>query len=133
MPGVRSIVKRTAATVDRFVPPPAGVTILIYHRVGGGTDSEVDLPVDEFEHQLEHLAEHHRVISLDDAAAELTVGTPTGWATNTVDAGDASTEAPDDGRRSVVITFDDGTDEFTEHPVPALQRHELPATLYVAT
>jgi peptidoglycan/xylan/chitin deacetylase (PgdA/CDA1 family) len=33
----------------------------------------------------------------------------------------------------VVITFDDGTADFTEHAVPALARHGLPATLYVAT
>ena len=32
-----------------------------------------------------------------------------------------------------MITFDDGTADFTEHAVPALQRHGLPATLYVAT
>jgi len=133
MPGVKSIVKRTAAVVDRIVPPPFGVTILIYHRVGGGTDSEVDLPVDEFERQLDHLAEHHRVISLDDAAAELTAGATIGWATNPVDASDASTGADDDGRRAVVITFDDGTADFTDHAVPALERHALPATLYVAT
>ncbi len=133
MPGVKSIVKRTAAAFDRIAPPPAGVTILIYHRIGGGTDSEVDLPVDEFGRQLEHLAEHHRVISLDDAVAELTAGTTTGWAATSVDAVDASTTATDDARRPVVITFDDGTADFTDHAVPALQQHGLPATLYVAT
>ena len=135
MPGVKSIVKRTAAVVDRIVPPPAGVTILIYHRVGGGSDSEVDLPVDEFERQLAHLAEHHRVLSLDDAVAELTAGRTSGWATSPADAADASMGASGDtdGRRPVVITFDDGTADFTDHAVPALQRHGLPATLYVAT
>ena len=133
MPGVKSIVKRTAAIADRIVPPPAGVTILIYHRVGGGSDSEVDLPVDEFESQLEHLAEHHRVISLDDAVAELTAGSADGWAADRVDAGDASITASGDQRRPVVITFDDGTADFTDHAVPALHRYGLPATLYVAT
>ena len=43
MPGLKSIVKRTAAAADRVIAPPAGVTILIYHRVGGGSDSDVDL------------------------------------------------------------------------------------------
>ncbi len=133
MPGLKSIVKRTAAAADRVVVPPAGVTILIYHRIGGGSDSDVDLPVDQFEQQLEHLAEHHRVISLDQAVAELTAerqrrSTAGSDRSTAVAAGDAS-----DDRRPVVITFDDGTDDFTEQAVPALVRHGLPATLYVAT
>lgn len=132
MPALKSIVKRTAPIADRVAPPPAGVTILIYHRVGGGSDSDVDLPVEQFEQQLEHLAEHHRVISLDQAVAELAAGVPAGWAT-TADADDADDGSATDTRRPVVITFDDGTADFTEHAVPALVRHGLPATLYVAT
>ena len=84
-----------------------------------------------FDRQLEHLAEHHRVLSLDDAVAELTAGTSDGWA-----AAPSSHEAPQHGadeRRGVVITFDDGTVDFTDVVVPALDRHRLPATLFVAT
>ena len=132
MSALKSIVKRGAAVADRVTPPPAGVTILIYHRVGGGSDSDVDLPVEQFERQLEHLAEHHRVISLDEAVSELTAGAATGWATTSDDDGDAHASSGD-ARRPVVITFDDGTDDFTDHAVPALARHGLPATLYVAT
>jgi peptidoglycan/xylan/chitin deacetylase (PgdA/CDA1 family) len=130
------------------------VTILIYHRVGGGSDSDVDLPVEQFEQQLDHLARHHRVISLDQAVAELTAGLPAGWASSAAGAtgsgnGDGSGSDGEsasgeglnptganvdvDERRQVVITFDDGTADFTEHAVPALARHGLPATLYVAT
>lgn len=109
----RRLVKRASRVVDRVLPPATGLTVLIYHRVGAGTDSEVDLPLDEFERQLEHLATHTRVLSLDDAVAEL-----------------ASAGA---GRPGVVITFDDGTADFADHAVPALVRHGLPATLYVAT
>ena len=36
-----------AAAVDGVRRPPRGVTVLIYHRVGGGTASEVDLDVDD--------------------------------------------------------------------------------------
>lgn len=93
--------------------PPVGITVLIYHRVGGGSDSEVDLPVDVFRAQLAYLAEHHRVISLDTAVAELAGDTP-------IDPG-------------VVITFDDGTADFVEYAVPTLLEFDLPATLYVAT
>jgi peptidoglycan/xylan/chitin deacetylase (PgdA/CDA1 family) len=134
MSALKSIVKRTAAAADRVAPPPAGVTILIYHRVGGCSDSDVDLPVEQFEQQLDHLAEQHRVISLDQAVAELTAGVPAGWATATDAAmGAAGDAASVDERRPVVITFDDGTADFTEHAVPALARHGLPATLFVAT
>lgn len=109
----RTILKQVLAQGDRVMKPTAGVTILIYHRVGGGSDSEVDLDVDAFRRQLEHLREHHHVVPLDDVAGLL-----------------AAPGAP--GRR-VVLTFDDGTDDFCDHVVPALVEYDLPATLYAAT
>ena len=63
--------KQVLVQGDRALKPAPGVTVLIYHRVGGGSDSEVDLDVDAFRAQLEHLREHHTVVSLDDAAAIL--------------------------------------------------------------
>ena len=126
----KRIVKRLSHASDRLVPPPAGVTILIYHRVGGGTGGAVDLDPDVFDHQLQHLAEHHSVVTLDDAIAQLTVGQVDGWG-----ASDAATQdsSHSGSRRSVVLTFDDGTADFAEYVVPALARHGLPATLYAAT
>lgn len=108
----KGFVKSIAAAADRVAPPPAGVTVLIYHRVGGGSNSEVDLDAAEFDRQLSHLAEHHRVLSLTDALAHLAAG---------------------DLTPATVITFDDGTADFPEVVVPFLERHRLPATLYVAT
>ena len=131
MSAIKGLVKRTGSLVDRVIPPPAGITILIYHRVGGGSASEVDLDVDMFERQLEHLAEHHRVLSLDDAVNELSAGRSNGWAT-TPDVGHGAQPGAD-GRRGVVITFDDGTRDFTDVVVPVLDKYRLPATLYVAT
>jgi peptidoglycan/xylan/chitin deacetylase (PgdA/CDA1 family) len=131
MSAIKGLVKRTGSLVDRVIPPPAGVTILIYHRVGGGTASEVDLDPDMFERHLEHLAEHHRVLSLDDAVTELTAGTTTGWAT--APTRNHGNEPDADPRRGVVITFDDGTRDFTDIVVPALDKYGLPATLYAAT
>jgi peptidoglycan/xylan/chitin deacetylase (PgdA/CDA1 family) len=116
----RTIVKQVLAQGDRVVPPKPGVTVLIYHRVGGGSDSEVDLDVGAFRAQLEHLRDHHSVVSLDDAVALLTG--------NDDPAGTRTSEGP-----HVVITFDDGTDDFCEHVVPALVEYRLPATLYTAT
>ena len=109
----RQLVKRVSRAADVVLARATGVTVLIYHRVGGGSDSEVDLPVEQFEAHLQHLAQHTDVVTLDVAVADLAAG---------VDAGPR-----------VVITFDDGTADFAEHAVPALARHGLPATLYVAT
>ena len=111
-------VKRASAVVDALLPPALGVTVLIYHRVGGGSDSAVDMDVDAFEQQLEYLGANHDVITLETALTRL--------------AGPA-TATDDTARRSVVITFDDGTADFTDVSVPALVRHQLPATLYAAT
>jgi peptidoglycan/xylan/chitin deacetylase (PgdA/CDA1 family) len=114
---MKTMVKRVSLFADGVLPPPAGVTILIYHRVGGGSASDVDLPVEVFDAHLAHLAEHARVITLDTAVDELA----------------AVRQHDEPMRPAVVITFDDGTDDFVDVAVPALVRHNLPATLYVAT
>lgn len=108
----RTVLKQVAAAADRVLPPPAGVVVLIYHRVGGGSASEVDLDPAVFDAQLAHLAEHHKVLSLDAAIDGLASGQPI---------------------EGVVLTFDDGTADFTDMVVPALVKHQLPATLYAAT
>ncbi|MEM9514905.1 MAG: polysaccharide deacetylase family protein [Actinomycetota bacterium] len=109
---MRTLVKQVLGAADRLTPTRPGVTVLIYHRIGGDSGGEVDLDVDDFRRQLEHLAEHHDVVTLHDAIAQLGNG--------------------HEGS-SVVITFDDGTSDFVEHAVPALVEFEVPATLYVAT
>lgn len=128
MADIKAIVKRAGIVVDRILPPPPGITILIYHRVGGGSDSEVDLSPEMFERQLAFLAENHRVLSLDDAVSEITDESAAGWTASGVNE---ALNKPK--QRGVVITFDDGTADFTDIVVPALDRHGLPATLYVAT
>ena len=114
MSAAKLTVKRLSRAADRVVPTPVGITVLIYHRVGGGSTSAVDMDPHTFDEQLAVLAAEHRVLSLADALTELT----------------DQSAAP---RPGVVITFDDGTSDFTEFAVPALVRHGLPATLYAAT
>lgn len=111
-PFLKHLVKQVSVVADRLLPKTHGVVVLIYHRVGGGSASEVDLDRETFETQLEFLASHHHVLALGDAVASLTSGQPTS---------------------GVVLTFDDGTADFTDVVVPALERHGLPATLYAAT
>ena len=109
---MRGTVRRAVRALDRFTPAREGLIVLIYHRVGGGSDSEVDLDAAVFERQIEHLAADATVLTLDDAVARLRSGEPVS---------------------GVVLTFDDGTADFTDVAVPILQRHQVPATLYVAT
>lgn len=91
---------------------PAGATLLIYHRVGGGTGDELDLPVGAFVAQLDELVDGgHEVASLDTALDRL----------------DA-----DDERPSVVLTFDDGFADVHRNALHHLAERGLPFTLYLA-
>ena len=109
---LRSLVRWTAAGLDRVVPPAEGITVLIYHRVGGKSGSAVDLDADVFDHQMSSLSAGGRVMSLQQAVDAL---------------------AQDRVCDGVVVTFDDGTADFCEVAVPILQRHGISATLYAAT
>lgn len=108
-------VKRTSRAFDAIVRPPAGITVLIYHRVGGGSASEVDLEPALFAEQLGVLRDSCRLLTLDAAVAELHSPQPAG------------------ALPGVVVTFDDGTADFCDIAVPLLVEHGVPATLYVAT
>ena len=91
--------------------PASGITVLIYHRVGGGSDDERDVPLRSFESQLGILS-NYRIVSLDDALDGLDSG---------------------DRRHKVVITFDDGFGDVSEHAWPLLAARQMPFTLYLAT
>ena len=108
----RRVVKRALgqlAHLDRS--QHAGVTILTYHRIGGGTPDELDLPVRAFESQLEALLDGgHDVVALDEALDRLDAGDP---------------------RPSVVLTFDDGFADVYDHAWPHLRERSVPFTVYV--
>ena len=87
--------------------------MLIYHRVGGGSASQVDLPVAAFREQMRHLATSSSVITLDHAVDRLA--------------------GPGPAAPFVVVTFDDGTSDWAEHALPVLVEFAIPATFYVAT
>ncbi len=92
-----------------------GLVILGYHRIGGGTSSDIDLPVAEFAAQMAYLRRHYRLVSLDDATS-------------------MSVSQELNGHADLVaVTFDDGYRDFYEHAFPVLQEHRIPATVYVAT
>ncbi len=106
--------KRTAVAVDAVRPPPRGVVVLLYHRVGTGAGVEMDLAEEAFEAQMRLLAEEAWTVPLEEALSLL-----------------AAAEPPP--RDPVVVTFDDGTADFVETAMPILLRYGIPATLYLAT
>ena len=108
-------VKAVAAGRDVIAAPVAGITVLIYHRVGRRTSMEVDLPAGVFADQIAWLTGNGLVIELDEALRRL------------------ASDDPADHDDAVVITFDDGTADFADVAVPILEEHGAPATLYVAT
>jgi len=112
MTSTSHIVKKTAVLGDRLWRPCAGITILIYHRVGGGTDGAVDLEVAEFDWQMEHLSASGLVVSLDEGLKRL---------------------SSNDTAPGVVVTFDDGTVDFTDVAVPIMVRHGITSLLYAET
>ena len=107
---MRDRVKNVLAMAPQGVPT-GGVTVLIYHRIGGGTGDELDLAADAFVRQLDMLADG-RVLSLDDALDRL-------------DSGDSTP--------AVVLTFDDGFDEVFHHAWPHLRDRGIPFLVYLAT
>ena len=121
--GAGLLVKRISRAFDAVVRPPTGVTVLIYHRVGGDSASKVDLDASLFGDQLAILRDTCRVLTLDAAVTELVAPSPSGPATS-----GPSTSGP-----GVVLTFDDGTSDFCDVAVPLLVQYGLPATLYAAT
>jgi len=108
---------RTSREAIRMMQPlvprgPRGVTILTYHLVDAGTASPVDLPLEVFRSQLRELSEFARVLSLGEAVTHLESGI-------------------ESSRPVIVITFDDGFDNFRTRAWPLLRELELPCTLYV--
>lgn len=112
--GVKRSVKTAATAADRLHPPRRGVVALIYHRVGGGTGTEIDLPAALFDEQLAWIAQRCVGRSLTDALGLLG-------------------GAPPDGADPVVVTFDDGTADFVDVALPIIVAHRVPVTYYVAT
>src|SRR5207245_11097111 len=73
---LRRTVKVASAGADRLRPRVAGVVILLYHRVGGGSSLEIDLAPQLFDEQMAAVAASNRVLSLGAALAQLDASEP---------------------------------------------------------
>jgi peptidoglycan/xylan/chitin deacetylase (PgdA/CDA1 family) len=107
---VRSAYKRGLAAVGG--PGRArGATVLIYHRVGGGTSDERDVSLSDFVRQLDVL-EGADVVTLDDALRRAASG---------------------DDRPCTVLTFDDGFVDVHDAAWPLLTERRMPFLVYLST
>lgn len=89
----------------------AGLRLLIYHRVGGGTADERDVSLEDFRRQLDILTDHE-VVSLDAGLDRMGNG----------------------GRKpGIILTFDDGFADVHTAAFPLLAERRLPFTLYLST
>ena len=109
----RQALKAASRAYDVIRPPTAGITVLIYHRVGAGSGGQMNLDPEVFDRQVAWLAANHRLVDLASAVAEL---------------GGRGPVEP-----AVVITFDDGTSDWIDTVAPILVRHRAPATFYLTT
>ncbi|MPM06272.1 hypothetical protein SDC9_52571 [bioreactor metagenome] len=90
------------------------IPILMYHRVNDGIAKEISVTEADFRWQMEYLRRKgFEVISLDEAAQ--------------------LAQKPGAGRKKkrVVLTFDDGYEDFFLHAYPVLCEYGYPATIYL--
>lgn len=106
--------------LERIGPWPAHrVVVLTYHRVDepgadGRDDRLISATPAQLDAQMAHLARCYAPVSVDNVLA-----------------------ARDGGRplppRAVLVTFDDGCEDFEHHAWPVLARHGVPAAVFVPT
>lgn len=91
------------------------LSVLIYHRVLPERDwmRPSEPTAEEFEWQMRLISRHFNVLHLDEAARLLKAG-----------------RLPP---RAVCVTFDDGYKDNLTVALPILQRHAIPATVFVAS
>ena len=92
-----------------------GAFVLMYHRVDTNAEDPFDIRVtpERFADQLAMLRERWRVVGMADLAAAIRDGESVeGW---------------------VAITFDDGYEDNLRVALPALEREDLPATVFVVS
>lgn len=94
--------------------------VLTYHRVddpAARPDLDphlISATPEDFARQMEHLAEHYQVVTIDHVLQALRGTSPL-------------------PPRSVLVTFDDAYCDFAEHAWPTLKRLGLPAVMFVPT
>lgn len=110
-----AVVRGRISRLGRLVGDREGAFILYGHRVADDDEGYMQgLPPRWLDEQLAYLTRHYEVISLARLVACLERGE----------------RVPS---RSVVLTFDDGFRDNYENALPLLQKHGVPATIFLVT
>ncbi|MDT8900826.1 polysaccharide deacetylase family protein [Anaeroselena agilis] len=105
--------KPAAAEQNRKMPPPAGVPVLMYHKIGGEKGNDAVISEALFISHMEFLHNNgYKTLSLAELEAYL----------------DGRAELPP---KPVVITFDDGYRDTYEIALPVLKKYGLKSTLFI--
>lgn len=110
----------TLSVAEKLARWPAGrLTVLTYHRIDeirsdGRDPSLVSCTPTEFDHQVQYLQERCELVSLSDVA----------------NAQSGRSKLPE---RAVLLTFDDGVDDFRTHALPVLRRYGAPGVVFLPT
>lgn len=108
----RRVAKGVFATADLLLPAMPGPRLLIYHELTPEPVKQMDLAPGVFERQMEWLAGHGRIVTLDEAIK--------------------LREDPE-SRKDFVLTFDDGYAGLAEFGFSVLRRLGMSFTLYVTS
>lgn len=92
---------------------PAGVTVLMYHRIKSAHDPFPGTDVHSFAEQMAWLSRHCRVITPEEL--------------------DAAARLPRQARPPVLLTFDDGYRDYHDNAAPVLRRHGFTGVVFLAT
>ncbi len=109
---IRTAAKGAFAAIDTVLPRPSGPRVLIYHQVGSGLGRQMEVTVEDFIRQLDWLAAHRQVVSLEDAVSR--------W------------DEPG-SENLVALTFDDGYRDTHSTAFPLLSERGFPFLIYLAT
>lgn len=85
--------------------------IFLYHRVNDVHRDDVTIGVEQFERHIRYLADHHRMVRVEDLIED----------------------APTGRGPAVAVSFDDGYLDNYENAAPILIKHGVPATFFVST
>src|SRR5690606_33941413 len=83
--------------------------ILMYHRIADRSNTDIDVAT--FRAQLKLITRHFNVLSLSELLARYDRG--------------------EEIENAVVITFDDGYEDFYRNAFPVLHEYQVPASLFV--
>lgn len=92
---------------------PSGVVVLMYHRITKTGEFFADLTTAQFREQMTWLKEHCSIISADDFSDAI--------------------KTPSRRHPHVLVTFDDGYQDFHDNAYPILHELKIPSLVFLAT